>query len=83
MASNSNQLSYRQLEQLRQLVRHPHGYFGSCTNATMNALQRRGLVSLDWSGEWPYRTSTWVVTDAGREVAAPQPLAQRGDANGD
>lgn len=79
MTTNANRLSYRQIEALRLMVKHPLGYFGSCTNATMNALKRRGLVSLEWSGEWPSRKSTWVITDTGREVVAPQPAAQGGE----
>jgi hypothetical protein len=45
---------------------------------TMEALERRGLVRRRELGEWQefggakWRSSTWVLTDAGRAAAEPQ-----------
>jgi hypothetical protein len=65
----SETLSYRQLDTLRNLGRKPDGYYGSCTNPTMNALKRRGLADIEWS-EIPgsiYRSEKWVITQAGAD----------------
>lgn len=66
-------LSYMQLQYLRDLNKNPDGYYGSCTNATMNALKRRGLTDIEWS-EIPgsfYRREKWVITEAGKDLLKP------------
>lgn len=63
-------LSHAQSRELKKLERHPDGYFGSCTNATMNALNKLGLADIEWSDPPPggfYRTEKWVITQAGRD----------------
>lgn len=68
-------LSHKQAQYLRDLRRNPGGYYGSCTNLTMNALKRRGFVDIEWS-EIPgsmYRREKWVITAAGIEVLEPKP----------
>lgn len=63
-------LSYRQLDTLKKLAKHPDAYFGSCTNLTMNALKKRGLADIEWTDPKPghfYRTEKWVITQAGRD----------------
>jgi hypothetical protein len=62
-------LSHRQTSELKKLVRNPDGYFGSCTNSTMNALKKRGLAEIEWS-EVPgsvYRKEKWVATQLGSD----------------
>ena len=61
-------LTSAQHRELSRLMKFPDGYFGSCTNATMNALKKRGLVGLHWIGEWPRNKEKWVITDAGRNI---------------
>ncbi|MDF3932123.1 hypothetical protein [Pseudomonas citronellolis] len=65
------QLTYSQTRELNRLAKNPDTYCGSCTNATMNALKRRGLVVLNWvehpSGLPGLRKELWTLTDAGRE----------------
>lgn len=60
-------LSYRQLDTLCKLGRKPDGYYGSCTNSTMNSLKRRGLVDIEWTAipGSIYRSEKWVITPAG------------------
>jgi hypothetical protein len=68
-------LSYRQVSELDSLAKNPTSYFGSCTNSTMNALKKRGLVDIEWSeipGS-PYRKEKWVITVAGRAMSSTQP----------
>jgi len=65
-------LSYRQDSSLKDLGRSPEGYYGSCTNPTMNALKKRGLVDIEWreiKGSI-YRREKWVITQAGRDFLA-------------
>ena len=72
--TRTTKLSSAQHRDLRSLAKHPDGYFGSCTNATMNALERRGLVALEWNGEWPRREHKWRITEAGKQlVGVPTP----------
>jgi len=70
-------LTNRQLHELDKLANDPTGtgYYGSCTNPTMNALKRRGLVAIQWS-EIPgsfYRRERWVITDAGKAISRIKP----------
>lgn len=61
-------LTYRMRERLERLHKKPDDYFGSCTNPTMNALKRRGLVGIEWLPPLPggaYRREKWVITPAG------------------
>lgn len=70
-----SKLTYRQLSELKTLIKSPLSYFGSCTNATMNALKRRGLADIEWS-EIPgsiYRQEKWVITELGKAVAEARP----------
>lgn len=70
-----NSLSHKQRQYLMDLKRNPDGYYGSCTNATMNALRRRGFVDLEWSDDPAilYRREKWVITAAGIEALEPRP----------
>lgn len=73
-----SKLSYRMQDKLRDLHKRPSGYYGSCTNSTMNALKKRGLVDIEWS-EVPgsiYRREKWVITPEG--VAALNSKATEG-----
>lgn len=67
-------LSYRQRAALERLMRYPGCFSGSCTNPTMCALERRGLVRLDWvelsSGA---KVERWVLTDAGASATGATP----------
>ncbi|AZC49668.1 hypothetical protein [Pseudomonas chlororaphis] len=73
----SNQsLSYAMLRELKRLANDSvgNGYYGSCTNSTMNALKIRGLVDIQWT-EVPgsiYRNERWVITPAGLSLARPE-----------
>lgn len=71
-----SKLSYRMQDTLRDLHRRPDGYYGSCTNSTMNALKKRGLVDIEWS-EVPgsiYRREKWVITPAGTAALERKPV---------
>lgn len=60
-------LTHRMRDALNQLHKRPDGYYGSCTNTTMNALKNRGLAVDQWTevpGS-PYRNHKWVITPAG------------------
>ncbi|GEM_PF-6375876 len=74
MTKNAKTLTSAQHRDLSSLARHPDGYFGSCTNSTMNALKRRGLVDLAWieheSKHPALRREKWVITDAGKQAIA-------------
>ena len=76
----SKLLTYAMQRELSSLARKPDGYYGSCTNATMNALKRRGLVQLQWvehkSGNPYLRQAKWVITDTGRATIAPAPARE-------
>lgn len=66
-------LSSSQRRELEKLAKDPEGrgYYGSCTNSTMGALKRRGLVDILWSeipGS-PYRSERWIITEVGKSVA--------------
>ncbi|WOE81559.1 hypothetical protein RZO07_10130 [Pseudomonas protegens] len=77
-----SKLSYRMHDTLRGLHKRPDCYYGSCTNSTMNALKRRGLVDMEWS-EVPdsiYRREKWVITPEG--VAALNSKATEGASHG-
>lgn len=70
-------LSHRQRRELEKLAKDPEGrgYYGSCTNSTMGALKRRGLVDILWSeipGS-PYRSERWIITEAGKSVSGVNP----------
>ncbi|RBB97498.1 hypothetical protein C3E97_027670 [Pseudomonas sp. MWU12-2115] len=70
-----SKLTYRQLSELKTLIKSPLGYFGSCTNQTMNALKNRGLADIEWSvvpGS-VYRKEKWVITELGKAVAEVRP----------
>lgn len=70
-------LAYRQRHQLDTLAKDPDGkgYYGSCTNSTMRALERRGLVEVQWTEVpgTPYRSERWVITDAGKAMSSTRP----------
>jgi len=74
MTKNANSLTSAQHRDLSSMARNPDGYFGSCTNSTMNALKRRGLVELTWiehESMNPFlRREKWVITDAGKQAIA-------------
>ena len=66
-------LTYAQRNTLIALARGI-GTGRSCTNSTLNALQRRNLVHLDFVQHEHianYRVERWSLTDAGREAVAP------------
>ena len=67
------QLSHSQTRELDRLAKNPDSYCGSCTNSTMNALKRRGLVVLNWidhpSGLLGLRKENWTLTEEGRAIA--------------
>lgn len=72
--NRSAALSYRMRDTLKKLQKWPDGNFGSCTNATMKALKKRGFADDEWSevpGS-PYRKHKWVITPAGVEELAAQ-----------
>lgn len=64
-------LTDRQQAELLALAADPDANVGSCTNATMNALEKRGLT--ECTGSTPpgrsYRKEKWIVTDHGRRWA--------------
>lgn len=68
----ADRLSYRMMQTLRDLCRG-HGAYTSGTNTTMGALEDRGLVRRERSGDPPpgrtLKTMVWVPTDAGRKMA--------------
>ncbi|WP_313087228.1 hypothetical protein [Stutzerimonas nitrititolerans] len=72
MKRNAKPLTSAQRRDLSSLARHPDAYFGSCTNQTMNALKRRGMVELTWieheSKNPMLRKEKWVITEAGRQA---------------
>jgi hypothetical protein len=61
-----SKLTYTQMRELRLLASDPDARVGSCTNSTMKALRRRGLVDIEWTSRpgslW--RDEKWVVTEA-------------------
>lgn len=72
-----SKLAHRQRFELDALAKDPkgNGYYGSCTNSTMNALKRRGLVDIQWT-EIPgsiYQSERWVITDLGKEMSSSRP----------
>jgi hypothetical protein len=65
-------LSYRQTMDLKSLL-DPDSFVRnrSCTNATLNALKKRGLVTLEWGPSKYVKGHTveqWTITDAGRDA---------------
>jgi hypothetical protein len=64
-------LSYPQRQVLKALNDNGAGCNRSCTNSTLSALERRGLVELTWLRLPGDRSrELWVVTDAGKEWLA-------------
>lgn len=67
------ELSYPQRGTLTELRDRPNGPTSrrGCTNATLSALERRGLVKLEFVPS-PHiasvRVEHWSITDRGREV---------------
>lgn len=63
-------LSYRQVSDLKSLL-DPDSFVRNrnCTNSTLTALQKRGLVVLEWVPSKYVQGLTveqWTITDAGR-----------------
>lgn len=74
-------ISYAQRDVLKSLL-DPQSYVRhrSCTNSTLSALEKRGLVTLKFVQHESipnYRVPEWTITDAGRGAVSP---AERQDA---
>jgi hypothetical protein len=60
-------LSYRQKQVLAEVDRRP-GICRSCTNLTLVALEKRGLVRLEFDKR---SLEQWFITDAGVKLLKP------------
>lgn len=72
-----NKLTDPQRSVLKKLTEPNYISGRSCTNPTLNALRRRGLVELHWkpnqyNAAWS-PTEDWRITEAGRAAIALRP----------